>query len=270
MDLAMTSHQFFQATNRLQVVTEEASRLQSSNAKLSQDLEGKSDGSSVLAYLNTCFLSRLDSETWAVGSRVIRSGMVVQLAMVKQERNAAILKVIEKDGVLKRLSEQLQEVQTELEQVRASWEQDAATLNQAREARCKSKAIAEKAIGDVAKLGRSLSSAMVALGVSFGPRTLETLIEEVDRLPGVVRELELSTARRVVHRILAMIESHYQGLDRTALSGGWAPGIFDDQCDELEADCAAFAREMADTALKDLELLPQDESGAPGVPAPPS
>jgi hypothetical protein len=67
-----------------------------------------------------------------------------------------------------------------------------------------------------------------------------------------------------------MIESHYQGLDRTALSGGWAPGIFDDQCDELEADCAAFAREMADTALKDLELLPQDESGAPGVPAPPS
>jgi hypothetical protein len=31
-----------------------------------------------------------------------------------------------------------------------------------------------------------------------------------------------------------MIESHYQGLDRTMLSGGWAPGIPDDQCDELE------------------------------------
>jgi hypothetical protein len=30
--------------------------------------------------------------------------MVVQLATVKQERNAAILKVIEKGGVLKRLS----------------------------------------------------------------------------------------------------------------------------------------------------------------------
>jgi hypothetical protein len=41
-------------------------------------------------------------------SRVIRVGMVVQLATVKQERNAAILKVIEKDDVLKRLSEQLQ------------------------------------------------------------------------------------------------------------------------------------------------------------------
>jgi hypothetical protein len=67
-----------------------------------------------------------------------------------------------------------------------------------------------------------------------------------------------------------MIESHYQGLDRTALSGNWAPGIPDDQCDALEQDCAAFTREMADAALKDLELLPQDESEAPGVPGPPS
>jgi hypothetical protein len=41
------------------------------------------------------------------GSRVIRVGMVVQLATVKQERNAAIFIVIEKDGVLKHLSEQL-------------------------------------------------------------------------------------------------------------------------------------------------------------------
>jgi hypothetical protein len=141
-------------------------------------------------------------------------------------------------------------------------------LNQAREAQRKSEAIAEKAIGDVAKLGRSLSSAMVALGVSFGSRTPEMLIEEVGRLPGMVRELELSTARRAVHRILAMIESHYQGLDSTALSSGWAPGIPDDQCDELEQDCAAFAREMADATLKDLELLPQDEPEAPEVPSP--
>jgi hypothetical protein len=49
-----------------------------------------------------------------------------------------------------------------------------------------------------------------------------------------------------------MFESHYQGLDRTTLSGGWALGISDNQCDELEEDCAAFARDMADTALKDL------------------
>jgi hypothetical protein len=31
----------------------------------------------------------------------------------------------------------------------------------------------------------------------------------------------------------------------------------------LEEDYAAFAREMADAALKDLELLPQDELEAP-------
>jgi hypothetical protein len=111
---------------------------------------------------------------------------------------------------------------------------------------------------------------MVALGVSLGSRTPEALIEEVGRLHGVVRELELSMAHRAVHRVLAMIESHYQGLDRTMLSCSWAPGISNDQCDELETDRAAFAREMANAALKDLELLSQDESEAPGVPGPPS
>jgi hypothetical protein len=65
-----------------------------------------------------------------------------------------------------------------------------------------------------------------------------------------------------------MFESHYQGLDRTTLSGGWAPGISDDQCDELEEDCTAFARDMADAALKDLELLPRQESEDPLVPGP--
>jgi chromosome segregation ATPase len=50
-DLATMSRQFSQAMNQLQVVTEEASRLQNSNAKLSQDLEGKSDDPPVLAYL---------------------------------------------------------------------------------------------------------------------------------------------------------------------------------------------------------------------------
>jgi hypothetical protein len=105
-----------------------------------------------------------------------------------------------------------------------------------------------------------MSSAMAALGVPLGPRMPETLIEEVGHLPGMVRELELSTACHAVQWVLAMIESHYQGLDRMALSGGWAPGISDDQCDELEVVCAPFAREMANAALKDLELLTQKES----------
>jgi hypothetical protein len=46
--------------------------------------------------------------TMVAGSRMIRAGMVARLATVKQERNAAVLKVIDKDGILKRLLEQLQ------------------------------------------------------------------------------------------------------------------------------------------------------------------
>jgi hypothetical protein len=111
---------------------------------------------------------------------------------------------------------------------------------------------------------------MAALGVSLGPRTPETLIEEVGRLPGVVRDLVLSTACCAVHRVLAMIESHYQGMDCTMLSGGWAPSVSSDQCDKLEVDCAAFTREMADAALKDLELLPRNELESLGVPGAPN
>jgi hypothetical protein len=44
MDLAMTSRQFSQITNQLQVATEEAAQLHDNNAKLSQDLDGKSHG----------------------------------------------------------------------------------------------------------------------------------------------------------------------------------------------------------------------------------
>jgi hypothetical protein len=115
-----------------------------------------------------------------------------------------------------------------------------------------------------------MSSVMATLGVSLGPQTPETLIEEVGRLPSMVRDLELSTACRVVHRIIAMFESHYQGHDRTTLSGGWAPGASADQRDELEEDCAAFSREMADAALKDLDLLPQNELEVLRVPWPPN
>jgi hypothetical protein len=149
-----------------------------------------------------------------------------------------------------------------------SRELDAAAQSRACDAQRKSEAISQKANGDIAKLERVMSSAMAGLGVSLGPMTPETLIEEVGRLPGVVRELEFSTARHAVHQVLAMFESHYQGLDRMVLSGGWAPGISDDQCDELEEDCAAFARDMADAALKDLERLPRDESEDPEVPGP--
>jgi hypothetical protein len=107
-DLATTSRQFSQVTNQLQVLTEEASRLRDSNAKLSQDLDGKPDDPRVPVWLSACSLSGPDLMTLVAGLHVIHAGMVVQLATVKQERNVAILKVIEKDGVLKCSSEQLQ------------------------------------------------------------------------------------------------------------------------------------------------------------------
>jgi hypothetical protein len=82
-------------------------------------------------------------------------------------------------------------------------------------------------IEDLAKLGRYINTVMAGLGVSLGPVLPDTLIEEDGHLPGVIRELELLTAQRAVHWVLAMFESHYQGLDRMELSGGWAPGISD-------------------------------------------
>jgi hypothetical protein len=42
------------------------------------------------------------------GAHVIRTGMVAKQAATKQERNATFLKVIEKEGAIARLSEQLQ------------------------------------------------------------------------------------------------------------------------------------------------------------------
>jgi hypothetical protein len=68
---------------------------------------------------------------------------------------------------------------------------------------------------------------MIGLGVPFGPMLPNRLVEEVGCFPGVIKERELSTARRVVHRVLAMFKSQYQGLDCMALSDGWAPGISD-------------------------------------------
>jgi hypothetical protein len=93
------------------------------------------------------------------GARVIRVGMTMKLAEAKQERNTTLLKIIEKEGTVGRLSEQLQskcrtlalsspfprtrhnlsfcspsKVKTELEQSQMSQEQDAAALSQARDA----------------------------------------------------------------------------------------------------------------------------------------
>jgi hypothetical protein len=78
-------------------------------------------------------------------------------------------------------------------------EQDAVALNQARDAQRESETARQKNIDDLAKIGRAISTAMTGLGVSLGPVMPETLVDEVGRLPDVVRELELATARRTVH-----------------------------------------------------------------------
>jgi hypothetical protein len=67
--------------------------------------------SSVVAFfvsLFAYFLSCSDLLVAVVGARVIRVGMTTKLAEVKQELNTALLKVIEKDGTIRCLSEQLQ------------------------------------------------------------------------------------------------------------------------------------------------------------------
>jgi hypothetical protein len=64
-------------------------------------------------------------------------------------------------------------------------------------------------IQDLVKLARAVSIVMTGLGGPFGSMLPNRLVEEVGRLPRVIRERELSTARRTVHRVLAMFESHY-------------------------------------------------------------
>jgi hypothetical protein len=137
-------------------------------------------------------------------------------------------------------------------------EQVAVEPRQARNARHASEEARKANIEDLAKLARAVGVVMTGLDVSLGLMLPNRLVEEVGRLPGVIKELELSMAWRVVHQVLAMFESYYERLDRMALSGGWTPGISDTQCDELEEDYAAFACDMADATLKDLELLPED------------
>jgi hypothetical protein len=88
-------------------------------------------------------------------------------------------------------------------------EEDAVALNLARDAQRESETARQKNIEDLAKLEQAIGTAMAGLGMSLGPVMPETLVDEVGRLPDVVRELELATALRTVHRVLAMFESHY-------------------------------------------------------------
>jgi hypothetical protein len=55
--------------------------------------------------LATCFLPHSDSLVAVAGARVYRVEMTAKLAEQKQELNTTLLKVIEKDGAIGRLSD---------------------------------------------------------------------------------------------------------------------------------------------------------------------
>jgi dGTP triphosphohydrolase len=105
MDLVTTDRQFSEVTTQLQVVIEEATRLCESNAKLSEDLEGKSSrcfpSPSHLSLASLCILTCF----LFMHSDLYRAWMTSMLAEQKQELNTAILKVIEKDDAIERLLE---------------------------------------------------------------------------------------------------------------------------------------------------------------------
>jgi hypothetical protein len=234
------------AANQVQEISEEATWLRKSNAKLLENLEGESSTHFPSpSHFVVCFLEFPDLFLDISGMRMYRARMTLKLAEQKQEMNTALLKVIEKDGAIECLSEQLQtksrisvpspsscgpaitchhahllEAGAKLEKAQMAREQDAVALNQAQNVQRESEAAGQRNIEDLAKLGRAIGTVMAGLGVSLGPVMPETLVEEVGRLPDVVRELELATAQRAVHRVLAMFESHYQGLYCMALSGG--------------------------------------------------
>jgi hypothetical protein len=93
-----------------------------------------------------------------------------------------------------------------------------------------------QSILEYAKLGKLLVQVLSGLGVAIGLMLPDMLVKLVERLLELIKERELSTAQKVVLWVLTMFNSYYQGLDRMALSGGWAPGSSNDHCDRLEED----------------------------------
>jgi hypothetical protein len=63
---------------------------------------------SFFALLASRFLSHSDSLVVVTGAHVIRTEVTAKLAEQKKELNTTLLKVIEKDGAIGRLSKQLQ------------------------------------------------------------------------------------------------------------------------------------------------------------------
>jgi uncharacterized phage infection (PIP) family protein YhgE len=103
-DLRTVNQHFSEVTNRLQVVSDEVTRLWEVNSKLCKTSPLRFDAS-ICNFLSspmlTCFLA-------VSGLRAYHVGMTVKLTEKTQELNAALLKIIEKDNSIKRLLEQLE------------------------------------------------------------------------------------------------------------------------------------------------------------------
>jgi hypothetical protein len=69
----------------------------------------------------------------------------------------------------------------------------------------------EKDVLDRAKFGRFVGGSLSNISVAVGTDHPGALMEQIRRLPCEVKERELSTARKVVHRVLTMFDSHYPG-----------------------------------------------------------
>jgi hypothetical protein len=87
----------------------------------------------------------------------------------------------------------------ELEQSQLAQEQIVVELSQTRNARRESEETRKANNEDLAKFARAVGAVMTRIGVPFGPMLPDRLLEEVGCLPGVIRELEPSMARREVH-----------------------------------------------------------------------
>lgn len=100
------------------------------------------------------------------------------------------------------------EVKDKLEESRKT-QQVKTELEDSRRARRESRELCQQDILDRAKFEQFVGQILLELGIPLGPMFPEMLLEQVGRLPGVVKERELSSARKVVHQVVTMFGSHY-------------------------------------------------------------
>jgi hypothetical protein len=82
-------------------------------------------------------------------------------------------------------------------------------LEQAKTTQCEMEESRRASILENTKLGRAVGMVLSEFGTPSESTLTERLLEEASRLPEMIKERELSTARRAVHRVLTIFNSHY-------------------------------------------------------------